>query len=66
MIISREQWEHIAEPSSAVILKEAFDSLSRGLKVTVKDGGQPAYREFTDRSQFEAEYRKKLREQGEA
>jgi len=66
MIISREQWDHITEPSAAVILQEAFESLNQGLKVTVKDGGQPPYREFTDRKQFEAEYRKKLRDQGDA
>jgi hypothetical protein len=66
MIISLEQWDHITEPSSAVILQEAFESLNQGLKVTVKNGGQPPYREFTRREQFEAEYRKKLRDQSDA
>ena len=63
MHITREQWAHITERSSAAILQEALDALNRGLKVTVQDSGSLPYREFTRREQFEAEYRKKLRAQ---
>jgi hypothetical protein len=66
MLITREQWTHITDASSGVVLQEVLDALNRGIKVTVKDAGQPPYREFTRREQFEAEYRKKLRGQHEA
>jgi hypothetical protein len=65
MIITREQWNHIADRSSAPILKDVLDSLNRGVKVTVKDAGQSPFMEFTRRDQFEAEYRKKLRSKRE-
>lgn len=63
MIITRQEWNHIAEPSSAPIVQAVLDSLNRGIKVTIKDAGQPPFKVFTRREEFEAEYRKKFRTQ---
>jgi hypothetical protein len=65
MIITRQEWDQITEPSSAAIVENAVSSLAQGIRVVVKSAGQPPYREFTSVEQFEQEYRKKLRNQGE-
>ncbi len=61
MFITRKQWDHLSDPSLAPVLREVLRALNLGLKVTVKDAGQPPYREFSCREEFEAAYRKKLR-----